>query len=67
MSKTKSLILQCTGIFFVSLIFWWWVGREYCKTHPEPIKQVLEIKVYPAKWHREGFLEVEKNVSEKEN
>ena len=34
MTKTKSLALQCIGIFFAFLFIYWWAGREYRKVHP---------------------------------
>lgn len=38
MNKTKSLAIQCGIVFAMFLGVWWWVGREYKKTHPEPVK-----------------------------
>ena len=44
MTKTKSMTLQCLGVFIAFLGVWWWVGREYNKAYPEP------IKVYTGRW-----------------
>lgn len=48
MSKTKSMILQCIGVFLAFLCIWWWVGREYKKTHP--VKEVEQGITGPGKW-----------------
>lgn len=61
MSKTKSLVLQCVGVFVMFLGVWWWVGREYEKTHPVQEWKTVEIpepvKIYQGRWSK-GYLEV---------
>ena len=66
MNKTRNLTIQCVAVFVMFLGVWWWVGKEYAKTHPlAEWKQVENpIKVYKGKWHKD-CLEVIKCTEKK--
>lgn len=63
MNKTRIIAIQCLCVFVMFLGVWWWVDREYTKTHPAQVWKTVEnpemVKVYRGKWHRE-YLEVMK-------
>ena len=45
MNKTRNLAIQCIAVFVMFLGVWWWVGKEYAKTHPvNPKESFLEVK-----------------------
>ena len=44
MNKTRNLTIQCVAVFVMFLGIGWWVGREYERAYPEP------VKTYQGRW-----------------